>query len=413
MPILGTRHRLHRLRLLAGLVVVALLLAACSGGSGSKASGKRASGPPIVVGLINQENAAIGSFPEVRTDAEAAVRYVNAELDGIGGHPVRLETCTTDGTPESSQACANRLRQKNPVAVLGGIDLGAADSLPVLNSAHIPYVGASPSLGDELTDSNAFMLTAGAAGDLLGQAAYLTDMLHAKRVTVLYINLPGLLSTAVEAAKSVLSKKGVTDVKLVAEKADTPDFTPALNSIKRDNPDAIVSVFPAQGCARIMQAAKALGVGAKLLFPGACAARSVIDASGGGADGAYFASAFLPYDGNDPDVATYLAKRKAYGATDPPSVLAQAGFGEVLDLRQVLAEVQGPITPDALIAKLRTTKDQPGFMSHAFTCDHQQVLLLGAVCNANVRLLQYSGGRFNDVVGNWVSGADLIRLAIG
>ncbi|MFN2609000.1 MAG: ABC transporter substrate-binding protein [Acidimicrobiales bacterium] len=400
-----TRH-------LAVLLAVAVVAVACTGG-GSKASRTKASGSPVVVGFVNQENAPVGSFPEVRTDAEAAVAYANAELGGVGGHPIRLVTCATDGTPESSQACATKVRQANPVAVLGGIDLGAASSIPVLATAGIPYVGASPTLGDELTASDGFMLTGGAAADLLGQAQYVTDTLHAKKVSVLYIDLPGLLSTAIDAAKAVLSKKGVTDVRAVAEKADTPDFTPALSAINRSNPDAIVAVFPAQGCSRIMAARKALAIKAKMLFPGACAAQSVIDASGGGADGVYFSSGFLPYDGTDPDVATYLAKRKAFGAKDPPSVLAQAGFSEVMSLREVLGEVKGPLTPESVTATLRTTKDHPGFMSHTFTCDRQQVFLLGAVCNNNVRLLQYGGGRFTDVVGDWVNGADLIRLFTG
>lgn len=396
------------------LVALALLAVACSGGGSTSGAGK-ASGTPVVVGFINQENAAVGSFPEVRRDAEVAVRYVNEELKGVGGRPIQLETCTTDGTPESSQACANKLRQKKPVAVLGGIDLGAAASLPVLDSAAIPYLGAFPSLGDELTATDAFMITGGAAADLLGQAAYVTDTLKAKKVSVIYIDLPGLLSTAVEASKSVLSKKGVTDVKLVAEKADTADFTPVLNDINRTNPDVIVAVFPAQGCSRIMQARKALNIKAKMLFPGACAAQSVIDAAGGGADGVYFSSGFLPYDGADPEVATYLAKRKAHGAKDPPSVLAQAGFAEVVVLRQLLSEVQvlGPLVPAGVTSVLRTSRDHPGFMGHSFTCDRQQVFLLSAVCNANVRVLQYSGGKFTDVGKDWVNGAELIKLFTG
>ncbi|MGI9022525.1 MAG: ABC transporter substrate-binding protein [Acidimicrobiales bacterium] len=399
-------QRLSRLAALATALVVA---AACSGG-GSSGSGQKAGGDPVMVGFINQENAVAGSFPEIRTDAEAAVRYVNAELDGAAGRPIKLETCATDGSPESSQACANRLRQKNPVAVLGGLDLGAAASIPVLASAGIPYVGISPTLGDELTASDAFMLTGGAAADLLGQAQYITDTLRADKVAVIYIDLPGLLSTAVEAAKDVLGKKGVSDVKLVAEKADTADFTPALNDVNRDNPDVIVAVFPAQGCSRIMQARKALSIKAIMMFPGACAAQSVIDASGGGADGAYFASGFLPYDGTDPDVVTYLAEREQYGADTPPSVLAQAGFAEVMDLREILNEVVGPIEPNSVTNALRTTKDHHGFMSHPFTCDRQQVFLLSAVCNNNIRLLQYGDGRFTDVANAWINGADLIRL---
>ncbi|MEN3315796.1 MAG: branched-chain amino acid transport system substrate-binding protein [Acidimicrobiaceae bacterium] len=399
-----------RIRITA-LAVAALVVAACSaGGSGGSGGAEKAGGSPVVVGFINQENAPTGSFPEVRTDAEAAVRYVNAKLGGVGGHPIRLETCATDGSPESSQGCANRLRQKQPVAVLGGLDLGAAASIPVLDSAGIPYVGASPTLGDELTASAASMLTGGAAADLLGQAQYITDTLHAKKVGVVYIDLPGLLSTAVEVAKDVLAKKGVTDVKAVAEKADTADFTPALNDVNRNNPDVILAVFPPQGCTRIMAARQALSIKAKVMFPGACAAQSVIDASGGGANGAYFTSGFLAYDGNDPDVVAYREQRKKYGATEPPSALAQAGFAEVMDLRQLMSEISLPLSPGSINAALRTTKDHHGFMSHPYTCDRQQVFLLSAVCNANVRLLQYGDGHFTDVANDWVNGSDLIRL---
>src|SRR5215210_8613831 len=56
------------------LVAVSAVAAACSsGGSGGAGEAK---GPPLVVGFVNQENSPSGSFPEVRADAEAAVRYV-------------------------------------------------------------------------------------------------------------------------------------------------------------------------------------------------------------------------------------------------------------------------------------------------------------------------------------------------
>lgn len=389
-----------------------MLAAACSGGGGDD---EEASGPPVVVGFINQESSVVGSFPEVRADAEAAVRYINRELDGIGGRPLRLETCATDGTPESSQACANQLRLKKPVAVVGGVDLGAAASVPVLAAAGIPYIGGSPSLGDELTAANAFMLTGGAAADLLGQAQYALDTLRPKRVGIIYIDLPGLLSTAIEAARQVLRKKGVTDVVAVPEKADAADFTQSLTAVNRGNPEVIVALFPSQGCARIMQARKALAVKARFFFPGACADQAVFDAAGGGADGAYFASGFLSFaDRSNAEVATYLDKRRAYGAGGTaPSVLSQAGFAVIMDVRQILTEVQGTLTPAAVVAALRAARGHPGFMSHPYTCDRQQVFLLGAVCNANVRVLQHRDGALADVTGGWVNGAELVRLAVG
>jgi branched-chain amino acid transport system substrate-binding protein len=397
---------------LAVALAATLLAAACSGGGGDEDG---PGGDPIVVGFINQEQAAVGSFPEVRADAEAAVRYVNRELDGVGGRPLKLETCATDGTPESSQACANQLRLKEPVAVIGGVDLGAAASIPVLDAAGIPYIGGSPSLGDELTATDAFMLTGGVAADLLGQAQYALDTIKPRRVGVVYIDLPGLLSTAVEAARRVMTKKGVADVTAVPEKADAADFTQALTAVNRGNPEVIVALFPAQACARIMQARKALAIRARFFFPGVCADQAVFDASGGGAEGTFFASGFLSFsDRSSPEVTTYLEKRRAHGAGDtPPSVLSQAGFAVVVDLRQLLTEVQGPLSPASVTAALRATRGHPAFMSHPYTCDRQQVFLLGAVCNANVRVLQYRDGALADVAGGWVNGAELVRLAVG
>ncbi len=386
--------------------MAALLLAACSGGDDEPASpGGRnpATGPPIVVGLINQEDAPVGSFPEVRRSAEAAARYVNEELGGVDGRPIKLETCTTRGTPESSQACANQLVGKQPVAVLGGIDLGAAASLPVLQRAGIPYVGSSPTLAEELNSPASFMLAGGTVADLLGQADYALNTLKAKRVAAVYVDLPGLLTTVVQASDVVLRTKGATSVKTVAEKADAADFTVALTSANNSNPDVIFVVFPAQSCARIMQARQALGIKAKMFYPGACAAQSVVDAAGGGAEGAYFGSGFLPFGDPSPDVVVWREQIKA------TSVLSQAGFSVVMNLYKLLDEADG-LTPAAVTDRLKAAKGHANFMGHDYTCDRKQLPLLSSVCNPFVRILQYRGGRFDDVIGQWVSGAALLKL---
>jgi branched-chain amino acid transport system substrate-binding protein len=402
-------------RMTVVLAVVAVTLAAAcdsggdSTGGGGAPGGTKATGAPIELGLINQEDSPTGSYPEFRRAAESAVDYVNDELDGVGGRPLHLQKCATNGAPETSQACANKVRSKGVVAVIGGVDIGAAATLPVLEQAKIPYISTSPSLGDELTSDDAFMLTGGTGADLLGQATYATDTLHVKRVGIIYADLPGLLSTAVEATKEVLEKKGVTDVKLVPAKADSRDLAPAMSQVAAGNPEIIVAVFPAQGCARIMQAKQSLEIKAKMFYPGACAEQGVFDSAGSGAEGAYFGTGFLPYtDRSNPEVGLYLKKSKG-----EPSVLAQAGFAVVMDVRALLSQVAGPIAAESVITRLKATTAQPGFMAHDYICDGKQVALLTAICNANVRMLQYKGGNFTDVVGDWVNGASLVKLFTG
>jgi branched-chain amino acid transport system substrate-binding protein len=385
------------------LVIAGLLAGACRGGSaGSSPTTK--GGAAIVVGMINQEDSPDGSFPEVRQAAQAAVAHVNTDLGGVDGRPLRLEVCTTTGTPESSAACANQLVAKHPVAVLGGVDLGAATSLPVFQKAAIPYIGGMPSLGDELTSPAAWMLAGGEVADLLGQAEYALGTLKVKKVGALYVDLPGLLATVIQAAQVVLKAKGATDVKTVAASADAPDFAPSVKAAAVGNPDAIVVLFPAQACTRIMAAAKALGVKAKMFYPSACASQAVVDAAGAAAENSYFATGYLPFDDPSPDVATWKAKA---GVTKP-SVLSQAGFSVAMDFYDLLKG--GATTPAALSTALAASVDRPGFMAHTYTCDRKQVSLLSAVCNSSVRLLQYKGGAFHDLTGDWVNGAELVKL---
>src|SRR4051794_34749217 len=272
---------------LVAVVVMALLASACSGRSGG-GKGDNA----VVLGMINQEDAPIGSFPEAREAAQAAVAHVNEDLGGVNGRPLRLEVCKTTGTPESSAACANSLLAKRPVAVLGGVDLGAAASLPVFERAGIPYVGTTPALGEELTSDAAWMLAGGAVADLLGQADYALGTLKVKKVGGVYVDLPGVLTTVLSAAEVVLRTKGVTDVKLVPAKADTADFAPAVKAATAGSPDALFVLFPARSCARIMSAARSLNVKAKAFYPSACASQAVVDAAGPAAENAYFTSAF-------------------------------------------------------------------------------------------------------------------------
>ncbi len=103
-----------------------------------------------------------------------------------------------------------------------------------------------------------------------------------------------------------------------------------------------------------------------------------------------------------------MATWKAETGVSKPSALSQAGFSVAMNVYALLEE--GADTPAALSSKLRESAGRPGYMAHAYTCDRKQVPLLPAVCNPHVRLLQYKGGRFVDLTGAWVSGADLVRL---
>ncbi len=366
-----------------------------------------------MIGLINTENAPVGSFPELREGALAAVHYINVELDGVAGRPLQIAACATSGTPESSQGCANQLVGRRPLAVIGGVDLGADASLPVLEKAGIPYVSGAPASAGALTSSTAFMLNGGLAAEILGEMSYAVDTLHARRVAAVYTDVPGLVSQATTLLGAILQKKGV-DFRTIPVAAEAPDLTPALATAQSSKADIVLMAFSAQSCARAMLSAASIGLQARLFYPSICAEQRVISAAGSAAEGGYFAAPYVPYtETGDPQVATYLDALKAYNRALAPSLLSQAGFSVVMDLRALLSEIgsQTP-TPAALTSRLQSARDHPSFMGHPFTCDRKQVPELIAVCSMNVQLFQVRNGTFHPI-GGWVDGTPLIRLLTG
>jgi branched-chain amino acid transport system substrate-binding protein len=56
---------------------------------------------PVVVGYVNQEGG-VPAFPEATAATEAAVEYINAELGGIGGHPLELKHCSVQAEEDDA-----------------------------------------------------------------------------------------------------------------------------------------------------------------------------------------------------------------------------------------------------------------------------------------------------------------------
>ena len=381
--------------LLAALSLLAVVLCACTyqRGGGMRVATIQQKGPvptgvPLVLGFVTQEDSPTGSFPETRRAAEAAVAYVNEDLGGVEGRPLRLRSCRTDGSPESSQACARQLLAARPLAVVGGVDFGAGAALPAYEKAKVPYVSGSPQLLAELIDPNSYALTGGTAAELLGTADYLINTLHVHKVNALYVDLPGLLASATASAKTIFDKKKIAN-RLVAEKADAADFTPALTSATAGKPDAVVIVFPAASCQRILQAAAGLGTTVPLVVPGSCAVPRVL-ASAGPTVPVLAASNYtlVPGGGGTPEEQAY---RQLFSPADQAPI-AQAAFSTVLDVRRLLLEAGTSPNSEAIRRGLAASHEHPSAMAHPYTCDRKQLPLVVAICNGFVRILSWHGG---------------------
>ena len=398
-------------------IAAALITSACSSskssspapaGSGTPAAGSSASGTPISLGMINQENTPAGSFPDVREGAQAAVSYINNTLGGVNGKPLKLTPCITDGSPASGANCSRQLISDNVIAVIGGEDFSTSGSIPPLAAAKIPYVGGIPILPDESTSPISFQFSGGSSGAFSAQDQYIAKTLKATKVNIITTANPAGLAAATVFGSKILAKLGVTDVKSVQAANDAADFTAPVQQVVANKPQAIMVLFGSPACSRIMQASGSLGVTIPTFYPGSCLTQSEVKAGGTGAEGALFNTDNMLFTGDDPQVVIWRAQMAKYQPKAVLSDYSQNGFQSVYNLYEALKK--GPATPTAasIITTLSAAVDQPSFMGHPYTCDHKQVPGNPAICSAAQRIIQYKDGKFTDILNTWVDGSKLV-----
>ena len=93
---------------------------------GGKAGAASSSLAPVTIGYINEQGDANPPGALATNGAQMAVNYINKELGGVDGHPLKLDTCFTT-TEEQGTTCADQfLANKSlPLIATGGVAVGA------------------------------------------------------------------------------------------------------------------------------------------------------------------------------------------------------------------------------------------------------------------------------------------------
>ncbi len=417
--------RSNRIRgrvVVAALATLTLTLtAACGSGGGSSSSntsGKstsastalaqlpvdKATGTPIVVGLINDDTSPLGNYSNVSRSVKVAVQYVNDNVGGAGGHPLKLVTCLSNGSSASSANCAAQLLQQKPAVVVGGLDLGADGSVPALAKAGVPYVAGVAISSIELTSPDSFSFYSGSAGSVAAASAYVATVLHAKKVAVVYTQSPQAQLAAQYYGADVLKAAGVSNVSLVSSSSDETDLTGPVSDALKGGTDTVISIMAANDCASVMQARQSLGSTARFVFSGACADPDVLKAGGAGAEGTYFALVQTPPNGDDAQTTAYHEAMAAYDSSLPLSGFAQEGFGTVVTLARILATAASPDSPASVTTALKAVKGLASDMGPEITCDGKQMPGLPALCTNQARIAQVQNGVLKDIGGRWYTG---------
>jgi branched-chain amino acid transport system substrate-binding protein len=367
----------------------------------------KATGTPITLGMINQENTPAGSYPELSKAVQAAVDFVNQQLGGVDGRPIEVEVCNTQFSAEGSTACAQRFVEEGVPAVLGGIDV-FGNAIDVLQANGIPYVGGIPISTQSVKSPTSFQWSGGIWGATVAFADHAINTLHAKRVAIVYGEF-GSITHAAQVGEKVLTDAGV-EVQLVPYPIMATDMTSALTAAKESKPDAIFVLAADTGCKAGFDGIAALDIQAATYFVGACASPAIVeDAGPSETNGAIFnVEGPINRDDPSPDFSLYSAVVRQYAPGLDPVGAGTVSFRSFANLYAILRQIPGQITPAAVIAKLKAQREAPSFMGHPYTCDGKQFPGLPGMCSPQQILGRMQDGQLTQV-GGWIDVGTIYR----
>jgi len=360
----------------------------------------QASGEPIVVGMVNQENTPVGSFPELSLSVQAAVDFVNDQLGGVGGRPVRVEVCNTGFSAEGSTACGQRFAEQQVAAVLGGIDI-FGNAVDVLESNRIPYVGGIPVSGQSVTAANSYQWSGGTWGAAVAFAEYADTALGAESVAIVFGDF-GSISDSADYGRTVLESRGIATT-MVPYPIVTADLTSALSAAVSSNPEALFVLAADTGCKAAFDGVQTLGIEVPVFYVGACASPNIVASVPAAAtEGAYFnvegpVSTVDP----EPDFALYSRVLDAYSNGLDEVGAATVSFRSFMNLWVQLAQIDGTINAESVTARLAAQVNTGSFMGHPYTCDRQQFAGLPAICSPQQILVQLRDGEVTQIT-DWI-----------
>lgn len=361
-----------------------------------------ADGEPIVLGMINQENTAAGSFPELSLAAQVAIDWVNEELGGVDGRPIELEVCNTEFSAEGSTRCGQRFVDLGVPLVLGGIDV-FGNGIDTLTQNDIPFVGGIPVSTQSATSPSSFQWSGGTWGATVAMAEYASTVLEVERAAIVYGEF-GSITEGAQYGQAVFESHGV-ETQLVPFPILATDISGALQAAASSQPEALIVLVADTGCRPAFEGIAALGIDAVSFYTGACAAPNILDAL----DPAITEGAIFNVEGEigsadnpDPDFSLYTAVIERYGNGLDAAGAGTVTFRSFMNLYSILRGLGADGIDSASVTDaLQAQENTPSFAGHPYTCDGQQLAGLPALCSPQQVLAELRDGELVQV-GDWI-----------
>jgi branched-chain amino acid transport system substrate-binding protein len=371
---------------------------------GGKAGKANPSLPPVDIGWVNQQGGqqVIGAL--ATNGAQLAVKYVNDQLGGVDGHPLKLVTCFITSAEEEGTTCGQKFLANKSISVIeeGAVAIGVQSLYATIGTAKPVIVGVSVTPIDSVK-SNAVILFGDVTHVLGPFGTYATQVAHAKTAALVYPNIAGITDGAA-AIDASLKAAGVT-VKSVAYDPNETDLIGPLTSAGATSADLVIPYTEAGGCVDLAKGLKQLGItdAKKILSAPLCLNSQV--AAGLGGDypiWTYAIASSLFGDPTDPGMPAYEKVTAQYGQTanapDPWNIVS---FGQTLTTVRFLNELgYGNITPSAVLAKAKAFTGPVALGAPSLDCGKYSSA--PAVCNDRTQFFLYKGKHVFVKAAGWL-----------
>lgn len=387
--------RRRRIGTLATLIVVLTTALVASGLSGVGAqSPAKPSGKPIVIGIYTPADNPTFTAPELIDGAQAAVSYLNADLDGLGGRPLKLVTCKSDYTAPTLTSCANKLFQADPLIIIPGPDAAALSVQPVFNDSGIPLIGGASFTPPEYTSSTREMFNGFSASLFPAMVHFAIDKLHAKKLTAMSIDDPSNVFIKAIFMDPIAEAAGLPTPKYVPAPIGTADLTSSVAAALETKPDVLLPFgLP---CLPFFQAYQSLGSKVPVILPDNCGDKETLKKAGAQADGVYFIDLYADsrITPKDKDVKLYLKEMKKYAKGVADTDFSRSGFGTIMNIHALLDNMDpNTLTHESVLAAFKATNNQPNFLNTPYSCAAPPLPKYPAICAGSAFLMRQVNGK--------------------
>ena len=373
--------------------------AAYIGGTGAADS----SLSPIKIGYFNQQGGAVVVSDTNVTGINAAIKFVNEQAGGIGGHPLEVVTCYIANTEEEGQQCGQQFANDASIVAIetGPTFIGTESFYAAIADSKPVVAGVSVSPADTV-QKTAAVLFGGAKYILAPYATFARDTLGVKSAALVYPEGAGQDDGA--AGQASAFKAAGIPVKVVSYPANTPDLTVPLLAAGAQNVDLVMPVINPNDCVKFAEATRQLGIpDEKVLASPICINGDVAAGLGGDLPKwLYAVASSLSIDPTDPSVPPYTDILKAQGldkSIGDPWVLV--GFGQMMTLAKWLNDI-GPdkISTDSIVGEMKAFKGPLILGSPVLQCGKYSEA--PGVCNDFTQFYKYNGNNEWKLAGDFV-----------